>query len=91
MNLLKELGINLKKDNKGYTPANLLAILITGSKIPVSRFDILLKTSEQIVRRVKRELKKQIKSHKDAIAEYAQKNDTSIAILLLELEDTKDE
>ena len=91
MNLLKELGINLKKDNKGYTPANLLAILITGPKIPVSRFDILLKTSEQIVRRVKRELKKQIKSHKDAIAEYAQKNDTSIAILLLELEDTKDE
>ena len=91
MNLLKELGINLKKDNKGYTPANLLAILITGSEIPVSRFDILLDTAEQIVRRVKRELKKQIKLHKDAIAEYAQKNDTSIAILLLELEDTKDE
>ena len=91
MNLLKELGINLKKDNKGYTPANLLAILITGSKIPVSRFYILLDTAEQIVRRVKRELKKQIKLHKDAIAEYAQKNDTSIAILLLKLEDTEDE
>ena len=91
MNLLKALDINLKKDNKGYTPANLLAILITGSKIPVSRFYILLDTAEQIVRRVKRELKKQIKLHKDAIAEYAQKNDTSIAILLLELEDMEDE
>ena len=91
MNLLKALEINLKKDNKGYTPANLLAILITGSKIPVSRFYILLDTAEQIVRRVKRELKKQIKLHKDAIAEYAQKNDTSIAILLLELEDMEDE
>ena len=91
MNLLKELGINFKKDNKGYTPANLLALLITGSKIPVSRFHILLETTDQSVRRVKRELKKQIKLHKDTITQYAQKNDTSIAILLLDLEDTEDE
>ena len=91
MNLLKALRINLKKDNKGYTPANLLAILITGSKIPVSRFHSLFETTDQSVRRVKRELKKQITLHKDAIAEYAQKNDTSIAILLLKLEDTEDE
>lgn len=86
--LLKTLEISLKESQGQFTQASLLALLMTGTNIPVSRFDNLLERNEQSVRREHRNLKKQLESHRLELINYAESHKTSIAILLLKLLDS---
>ena len=86
--LLKTLEISLKESQGQFTQASLLALLMTGTNIPVSRFDNLLERNEQSVRREHRNLKKQLESHRLELINYAEGHKTSIAILLLKLLDS---
>lgn len=88
MTFLKKLGISIKESNGGqFMQASLLALLMTGTNIPVSRFRNLFEVNEQSLRRVKRDLVTLLESEKETsiVIEYAQKNETSIAGLILEL------
>ena len=90
MTFLKKLGISIKESNGGqFMQANLLALLMTGTNIPVSRFRNLFEVNEQSLRRVKRDLVTLLESEKKTsiVIEYAQNNETSIAGLILELKD----
>lgn len=90
MTFLKKLGISIKESNGGqFMQANLLALLMTGTNIPVSRFRNLFEVNEQSLRRVKRNLATLLESEKTTsiVIEYAQNNETSIAGLILELKD----
>ena len=90
MTFLKKLGISIKESNGGqFMQANLLALLMTGTNIPVSRFRNLFEVNEQSLRRVKRNLVTLLESEKTTciVIEYAQNNETSIAGLILELKD----
>lgn len=86
--LLKTLEISLKESQGQFTQASLLALLMTGTNIPVSQFDNLLGRHEQSVRRVHRDLKKQLESHRQELIDYAENHKTSIVILLLKLLDS---
>lgn len=89
--LLKTLEISFREnEGRQFMQANILALLLTGTDIPVSRFKNLFGVNEQSLRRVRRELNKLIESHRQDIIEYAEdvNNRTSIAILLLKLLDS---
>lgn len=83
--LLNAIAINLKEGEGQFLQAKILALLMTGTDIPVSRFKYLLDVNEQSLRRGKRDLLKQLEIHRQDIANYAVHHDTSIATLLLKL------
>lgn len=86
MDLLKTVEISIKEsEGRQFMQASLLALLMTGTDIPVSRFKNLFGVNDQSLRRVKRELTKQLELHRQDIIDYADSNKTSIAILLLKL------
>ena len=68
--------------------ASLLALLITGTDIPVSRFKNLFGVNEQSLRRVRRDLTQKLETHRQDIMEYAKNHETSFASLLLNLLDS---
>lgn len=89
MDLLKTLEISIKEsEGRQFMQANLLALLMTGVDIPVSRYKNLFGVNDQSLRRARRDLAKQLESHRQDIIVYAEKNKTSIAILLLKLMDS---
>lgn len=83
--LFNAIAINLKEGEGQFLQAKILALLMTGIDIPVSRFKYLLDVNEQSLRRGKRDLLKQLEIHRQDIANYAVHHDTSIATLLLKL------
>ncbi len=86
--LLEVIDLSLKEGEGQFMQANVLALLMTGTDIPVSRFKNLLGVNEQSLRRVRRELLKQLETHRQEIANYAENHKTSFAILLLKLLDS---
>lgn len=89
MDLLKTLEISIKEsEGRQFMQANLLALLMTGVDIPVSRYKNLFGVNDQSLRRARRDLAKQLESHRQDIIDYAERNKTSIAILLLKLLDS---
>lgn len=91
MDILKTLEISIKEsEGRQFMQANLLALLLTGTDIPVSRYKNLFGVNEQSLRRVRRELMKQLAAHRQDLIKYAEENNTSIAILLLKLIDSSE-
>lgn len=89
MDLLKTIEISIKEsEGRQFMQANLLALLMTGIDIPVSRYKNLFGVNDQSLRRTRRDLAKQLELHRQDIIDYAERNKTSIAILLLKLLDS---
>lgn len=89
MDLLKTIEISIKEsEGRQFMQANLLALLMTGIDIPVSRYKNLFGVNDQSLRRTRRDLAKQLELHRQDIIDYAERNKTSIAILLLKLMDS---
>lgn len=90
-NLLEEIELSMKEGEGQFMQANVLALLMSRTDIPVSRFKNLLGVNEQSLRRVRRDLLKQLESHRQEIADFADNNKSSIAILLLKLLDSSNQ
>lgn len=90
IDFLKKLEISIKESDEchQFMQASLLALLITGTDIPVSRFKNLFGVNEQSLRRVRRDLTQKLETHRQDIMEYAKNHETSFASLLLNLLDS---
>lgn len=83
--LLNIIEISMKAGQGQFLQAKILALLLTGTEIPVSRFKNLFKVNEQSIRRVKRLTIKQLQLHENEIIEFAARRPMSIAPMLSDI------
>ena len=83
--LLNIIEISMKAGQGQFLQAKILALLLTGTEIPVSRFKNLFKVNEQSLRRAKREMIKQLQLHENEIIEFSERRPMSIAPMLSDI------
>ena len=83
--LLNILEISMKAGQGQFLQAKILALMLTGIEIPVSRFRNLFKVNEQSLRRVKREITKQLQLHENEIIEFSERRPMSIAPMFADI------
>lgn len=90
--LLKIIELSLKiGGEEQFLQPTVLAILATGTGLPMRRLKNLLEVNEQSLRRVKRQLMQQLKMHRQEIEDYYDSGQSAFALLMLKILETYDE
>lgn len=84
--LLKIIELSLKiGGEEQFLQPKVLAILATGTDLPIGRLKNLLVVNEQSLRRVKRQLMQQLKKHRQEIEDYYDSGKSTFAVFILKI------